>query len=412
MTQSEAHSTEAISSASPERADRTERLLRRSGAWLALFFMVQGELGAVWDREWHAFVGRDQFWTPPHDLIYSCIAGAGLVALSVVLLDTMRYRRGAAGVDDSSTVPVFGLFHAPLGFVVLGFGGLLVLIAAPLDNYWHELYGIDVALWAPFHVMDIIGGVVGSLGMVQAFAAEATIDRERGRAGWNFSGFSALELGVLMTLAGLLNFALTGFLQFPIASFGSLDVSTYPLPLAAVGAFCFIGALHFTYKPRAATLLVGLLLLHTLATELFVPWAVRTAVSQEGMVYRIPGHVPYFRWDYALLPLLFLISALVVDGFYLWRMRRGSKPEHVLRRWRTVGLMGVIITPPMLLTAPYILRSYSSYAPVFLPQPGLPVPTQLWVEVVVFSVIVALLFGAGGAIMGAEFGDIWRWSTR
>jgi hypothetical protein len=412
MARSEAHAIEAAHPGLPGQADRGERRLRRIGAWLALFFLVQGELGAVWDREWHAFVGRDQFWTPPHTLIYSCIAGAGLVALTVVLLDTARYRRGVAGVDDSSTVPVFGLFHAPLGFVVAGFGGLLVLIAAPLDNYWHELYGIDVALWAPFHVMDIIGGVVGSLGMVQAFASEATIDRERGRAGWNFLGFSALELGVLTTLAGLLNFALTGFLQFPIASFGPLDVSTYPLPLAAGGAFCFIGALRFTCKPRAATFLVGLLLLHTLATELFVPWAVRTAVAQQGMVYRVPGHVPYFRWDYTLLPLLFLASALIVDGFYYWKMRRGSKPEHVLRGWRSVGLMGVIITPPALLIAPYILRTYSSYAPVFLPQPGLLMPTELWIEVVLFSVLVALLFGAAGAVAGAEFGDIWRWGTR
>jgi hypothetical protein len=217
---------------------------------------------------------------------------------------------------------------------------------------------------------------------------------------------------VLITLAGLLNFALTGFLQFPIASFGPLDVSTYPLPLAAGGAFCFIGALRFTCKPRTATLVVGLLLLHTLATELFVPWAVRTAVAQQGMVYRVPGHVPYFRWDYALLPLLFIVSALIVDGFYFWKMRRGSKPEYVLRGWRAVGLMGVIITPPELLIAPYILRTYSSYAPVFLPQPGLPVPTELWIEVVVFSVLVALLFGAAGAITGAEFGDIWRWGTR
>jgi hypothetical protein len=74
--------------------------------------------------------------------------------------------------------------------------------------------------------------------------------------------------------------------------------------------------------------------------------------------------------------------------------------------------MGIIITPPAFLTAPYILRTYSTYAPVFLPQPGLAVPTQLWIEVVLFSVLVALLFGAGGAIMGVEFGDIWRWGTR
>src|SRR5579875_1719738 len=81
MARSEAHAIKAVHPGLPGQADRGERRLRRIGAWLALFFLVQGELGAVWDREWHAFVGRDQFWTPPHTLIYSCIAGAGLVAL-------------------------------------------------------------------------------------------------------------------------------------------------------------------------------------------------------------------------------------------------------------------------------------------------------------------------------------------
>src|SRR5579883_2418974 len=98
------------------RPDRAERRLRRTSAWLMLFFLFQGSLGAVWDREWHAYVGRDQFWTPPHTLIYSCVSGAGLVALIVVLLDTIRYRRGRPGVNDASTFRVFGLFHAPLGY--------------------------------------------------------------------------------------------------------------------------------------------------------------------------------------------------------------------------------------------------------------------------------------------------------
>src|ERR1700736_3735613 len=144
--------------------DRARRYLRRSAAWVMLFFLLQGELGAIWDREWHFFVGRDWFWTPPHTLIYSSVAGAGLVALVVVLADTVRYYRGAPGVDSTSTISVFKFFHAPLGFVITGFGTVVMLSAAPLDNYWHNLYGIDIALWAPFHMMGVTGGVIGILG--------------------------------------------------------------------------------------------------------------------------------------------------------------------------------------------------------------------------------------------------------
>ena len=106
------------------RPDRGERLLRRISAWLMFIFLLQGQLGAIWDREWHFFVGRDQFWTPPHTLIYSCVTGAGLIAFAVVLADTVRYYKHAPGVDDTSTVRIFGVFHAPLGFIIAGFGAL------------------------------------------------------------------------------------------------------------------------------------------------------------------------------------------------------------------------------------------------------------------------------------------------
>jgi hypothetical protein len=417
MARSEVHPVGLAPAAVQEQARLAvaERRLRRISAWLLLFFLLQGELGAVWDREWHAYVGRDQFWTPPHELIYSCVSGAGLLALAIVLTETVRYRRAAPGVNDDSTISIFRLFHAPLGFVVLGFGALLALVAAPLDNYWHELYGIDIALWAPFHMMGVTGGTIGILGIVYTFASEASIERQtteaNGRAPWRFLGFSALELGALMTLAGLLNFTLTGFLQFPVPAFGPLSVSTYPLPLAVGGAFCFMGALRFTRRPGTATLIVLLLLLHTLAVELFVPWAIRAAVAQQGLMYRIPGHIPFFRWDYTLLPLLFLISALIVDGVTLWQQRH-SKASNIIRGTRNIALLGAIITPPTFLTAPYILRDYSQFAPVFLPQPGLPIPLALWIGVVAFSVCVAIAMGAGGALLGSEFGEIWRWSMR
>src|SRR5712692_7892391 len=95
------------------RADIVERCIRQVSAWFLLYLVAQAELGLAWDRQWHDLVGRDQFWIPPHIMLYSGIGGAGLVTLFVVLADTIRYYRGAPGVDDSSTISVFRLFHAP-----------------------------------------------------------------------------------------------------------------------------------------------------------------------------------------------------------------------------------------------------------------------------------------------------------
>jgi hypothetical protein len=387
----------------------SERMLRRVSVWVMTFFLFLAGLGAVWDREWHAYVGRDQFWTPPHMLIYSGVAGVGLMALALVLIETFRYRHGAAGVNDTSTVLVLWFFHAPLGFVITGFGALLALVAAPLDNYWHELYGIDIALWAPFHMMGVTGGLIGLVGMIYVFAAEAAIDRRSGNTSKRLAGISSLEWGALLVIASLMNFTLTGFLQFPIASVGPLSISTYPLPLVTIATFCFIGAWGLTRRPGVATSIVLFLLLNTLAVELFVPWAIRAAVAGQGLAYRVPGKEPYFSWAYALLPLVYLIPALVVDGTLGWSQRHQRR---IGSATRSAGVIGVIITPFIVLAAPFILQSYSTYAAIFLPQPGLSVPMALWVITVLIFSLVVLGMGALGAILGAEFGFIWHYNAR
>jgi hypothetical protein len=389
--------------------DLAERRLRRISAWFMLFFLFQGQLGATWDREWHAYVGRDWFWTPPHILIYSCVTGAGLIALGVVIADTVRYLKGRSGADSTSTITILRYFHAPLGFMVTGFGALLSLIAAPLDNYWHQLYGIDIALWAPFHMMGITGAFIGTLGMVYVFSSEAVIARQQDRVGPRFLGISLLEWGALMSLAGLLNLTLIGFLQFPLVPVGVLRIPTYPLPAVACGALCLIASVRLTTKPGAALITTSLLFVYTLATELFVPWAIRTAVVQQGLLYRVPGQIPFFRWSDALLPLAFLLSALIIDGIALLRLRQG-KPLHGYIRG--MWLLGLIIAIPELIIAPMIINWNVNIAQSFLVGPGAVIPLDMKLFASLLAVPVILLIGVFGAIWGADFGDIWRLNNR
>ena len=390
------------------RPDKGERTLRRLTAWVMLVCLLQGELGAVWDREWHFFVGRDQFWTPPHTLIYSCVTGAGLIALAVVIADTVRYYKGIVGVDDSSTVRIFTLFHAPLGFIIAGFGALQALVSAPLDNYWHNLYGIDVALWAPFHMMGVTGAIVGNIGMAYIFASEVAIERTAGYPYRRIVGLSWLEWGMLLILAGLLNFTFIGFLQFPIATFGLLHIPTYEIPVALAGGFVLIGAVRFTHKPGTATLTVLLVVFHTFSEGLFVPWAIRTAVAMQGMSYRVPA-VPYFNVTDAVLPLIFLFSALMIDGAALWRVQHGQRLGGSVRG---IWLWGILITVPQLLIAPCLLLSTWNLQRVFLEQDGVSIPPELKLQAVLLAVPVFLAFGAVGAMAGENFGDIWRWNAR
>lgn len=413
MAQSEVHTTTLHTASVQTQAltYQSERRLRRISAWLLLFFLLQGELGAVWDREWHAYVGRDQFWTPPHTLIYSCVAGAGLLALAVVLLETNRYYRHKPGVNDDSTVAIFRFFHAPLGFSVLGFGALCSLCAAPLDNYWHELYGIDIALWAPFHMMGVIGGLIGMLGMVYVFASEVAIQRQTKEQSHMILGLRPLEIGLIMTLASIMNYVLTGFLQFPIVTIGTMHISTYPLPLVAGGALCLIASLRVIKRPGIATLFTLLVCIHTIIVEVFVPWAIRYATVQQGIPYRIPGQIPYFSLAYAFFPIVLLIPALIIDILTWRKVNRHHDSAISITLPEYLGI-SVLVGLSALTLSPLLLHNYSPYAPIFLPEPGITIPSvQMGAFVIIFT-IITIGMGGLGVFLGEEFGHIWLWNRR
>ena len=94
---------------------------------------------------------------------------AGLASLALVLWESWLAARRPQAAPGGTRL--LWIFRAPIGAAVAGTGALLAAIAFPLDDYWHTLYGIDVTLWAPFHVM-IVGSVlligVGTLFMLAA----------------------------------------------------------------------------------------------------------------------------------------------------------------------------------------------------------------------------------------------------
>jgi hypothetical protein len=391
--------------------DLVERRLRRIGAWFLLFLALQAELGLAWDRNWHDFVGRNEFFTPPHIMLYSGIAGSGLIALFVVLVDTYRYYHKKPGVDDNSTVKILHYFHAPLGYIILGFGALIDLLAAPLDNYWHILYGIDVTLWSPFHLMGTVGGIIVGLGIVFVFASEAVIERQSAYPPRRFLGLTGLEWGTLVILSAYMNLTIPADTAFIPVTLGSLQFITYPLPLAFTAAFSLTAAVKFTRKPGSATLAALLLWFETLYTMSFVPVAIRIMVSRLGLHYRfpnLPGRTPVFNVTLALLPLLFLVSALIVDGIAFWKHQHGKDKTDVLSN---VWLPGALIALSALVLPPLIIESVMSI-PALLPLPvGVSIFEQNWSSTFL-TLPLALLTGILGAILGSTFGDFWHSNNR
>ncbi len=119
-----------------------------------------GGWGVQWDIRWHLVIGRDSFWIAPHVMTYAGVALITVISLAVLALETWRAR--SAGAPTRGAVRVFGLVGTP-GFHLAWWGIALTILAAPIDDLWHHLFGIDVTLWSPPHLLGLLGAQVNSL---------------------------------------------------------------------------------------------------------------------------------------------------------------------------------------------------------------------------------------------------------
>jgi hypothetical protein len=108
-------------------------------------------LGMYWDISLHIDDGRDAgpLANPAHYLILFGLYGifaAGFLA--IVLPD---------GKPSERSIRIAGDWYAPLGGVAMMASAAFALIGFPLDDVWHRIFGQDVTLWGPTHLM-LIGG--------------------------------------------------------------------------------------------------------------------------------------------------------------------------------------------------------------------------------------------------------------
>lgn len=201
----------------------------RAALWTLLALKVVGGWGLTWDIRWHMTVGRDSFWIAPHVMIYASVALGVLVAFGILARDTERVRRGRPAPPDS--VRVLGLVGTR-GFHVSAWGLALVVVAAPIDDLWHRLFGLDVSLWSPPHLLGLFGSVVSTVGCL--VAAVEVHRRGAARLAALLLGGALFYAGVRVTLdpAFLIGYT-RGGLAFHL--FALLGAVLLPAALLAVG---------------------------------------------------------------------------------------------------------------------------------------------------------------------------------
>ncbi len=85
------------------------------------------------------------------------------------------------------------------GFRLAAWGLVLVVLAAPIDDLWHRLFGLDVTLWSPPHLLALFGSAVSTLGCLMIALEVYSPESRLGRAALLLAG-ALLYGGIRVTL--------------------------------------------------------------------------------------------------------------------------------------------------------------------------------------------------------------------
>lgn len=302
--------------------------------------------GFIWDVSLHIGKGRDSgpLANPAH---YFILVGLFLLFIAGSLAIILPYEKpGPAALKITRT------WYAPVGGVLMAACGLYALIGFPLDDVWHRIFGQDVTLWGPTHLM-LIGGAGLSLVAVLLLEHEGRVamgpDSEIApRKVLRYFAFGGLVIGLSV---------------FPVEyDFGieQFRLVLHPMLIAAAAALALVAA-RITLGKGAA--------LAAVAFALLIRGIVALAV---GPVLGAP-----YSWF-----ALYLGPALVVELLAL---------TPLIKRPILFGA----VTGAGIGTVGLLLESFWIDA-VFM----YPWPASMWVEALVTAVPVAVFMGICGGLLG------------
>ncbi|GAC1462715.1 MAG: hypothetical protein PVSMB2_26960 [Ktedonobacteraceae bacterium] len=345
-----------------------------TAAFGALIFFF----GTTWDIQWHQYIGRDRTLIPPHQMMLVGVALSGIAGLVAVIIESIWARKSDAIAQRST--PFADIFHSSLGSYIVGFAALNAAVAFPLDSYWHALYGIDVAIWAPFHIMFAFGMGVVAFGAAYMLLSAANLPSRVE----SFRTKRIAYIGVIISFATMLSiFTLLLFDALKnnnALTLGRITISFFPLLAGLLIAFTFV-AVKYTVPWRwTATAVATVYLLFAGVMALFVQPATEYLRGLEGLVYR-RGNAPFtsiVTMEWFIAP---IIVAILIDIF----MYRAQK-----KQWSPRKLTLVLALTALIAGLP---------APLFFP----------WLSFYFFyaygiGFVIALLIGSLAACAGVWFG--------
>jgi len=330
------HSLQTSSSQAPSLY--TVLRLRLALGLTTLLGAIISYFALSWDIQWHTFVGRDRTLTPPHVLLLSGIVVCGVAALAAVIVETRWFKNNQA--MEKRYTAFANRFAAPLGIYISGYAALNMAVAFPVDQYWHTLYGVDVTIWAPFHIMAISGlgfmalGAVYTLVSVAKMATSLHANQEKRVA------YIGAIVAMATSLATLSVLTAEGIDPDKFIQLGFTSIDLFPvLQGLLLGALLVATAYALPWK-WAATSVVGVVMLFMGISQLVVPPALIWLMQAEQLTFRVihRSAPPSIAALVFIWPVLTLVSAILVD----MAIQRARK-QNISRRQLGLMLGGAVL---------------------------------------------------------------------
>jgi hypothetical protein len=296
-------------------------------------------LGMYWDISLHIDNGRDPgpLANPAHYLILVGLYGVLLAGVLTAAL--ARERPGGMAVRVGS-----GLW-APVGGAVIVACGAFALSGFPLDDMWHRLFGQDVTLWGPTHLMLIGGASLATLGSLALLSGTGAVHGSSFRRALLVGSF----LVALSTFQGEFDFGVPQFRQV-----------LHPVLIMVAAGVGLTTARIYLGRGGALLAVLGFLCIRGLVTVMV------------GVVWG--QTLPHFP--------LYVVEALMVEAVFL---RPGSRST-VLNGAIAGALIGTIG-----------LAAEWGWSHVWMP---IPWPSSLLPEAAIAGFVAAVAAGTVGGFVG------------
>jgi hypothetical protein len=336
-------------------------------AWVALsgeiasVSLIVALLGMYWDISLHIDQGRDPgpLANPAHYLILFGLFGVFVAGFLAIIMGD--HRGGSSMIRRAST------WKIPIGGVMLFACASFSLLGFPLDDGWHRIFGQDVTLWGPTHLM-----LFGGAGMTLIGRASLLVEGQRA---------ARREKGQQAAAAGLPGRRLMNFQKAGLMGGFLIGMSTFQ------GEFDFgVPQFQLLFHPMLIAWAAGIALVT--ARIWGGRWSALVAVAFflviRGIVSIFVGPImgevtPHFP--------IYIVEALLVEGIAFLISTR--KPIR-FGAWcgLAIGTIG--------------FASEWLWSHVWMP---IPWPSSLMPEALIWAVVAGVSGGLLGALIGSALGS-------